>query len=360
LLFSTALRAECGGNQECIAISTDPAVAPRHGSDLTAPTLDFGNQEAASASAPRTILVAGVRGPRDTRATLTGVTLGGPNASDFTLAVGTCTTGTPTLLHDGAVIAQIANACTILVQFNPAAIGTKSAQVNVSSTAIVRVAPLTGTGTPSLTGPEAGAAAMDVTVNTPATLDLAPFTSGVVDGISIVTHPTHGTATVTGTRVTYTPVGDYFGPDAFTYAAFNAAGSSPAAPVSVNVTGRPDPAKDPNVVGLVSAQTQTARRFARAQISNFQRRLEGLHSRSQGATGASAGQASTVWAAAAPEHRTHRCCDGHDRSRKRERWCRRISRISGRVGHLDQRQHRLRHARPDCGCARHALSHRWR
>jgi outer membrane autotransporter protein len=293
LLFSTAVRAECGGLQECIAISSNSAVAPRHSADgvnRPAPTRDFGNQAAASASAARTILVAAVEGPTGTRATLSAITLSGPNASDFTLAGGTCTTGTPTLLHDGAVIAQIANACTILVTFNPTAIGVKNAQVNVSSAAIVRVAPLTGTGTASIAGPGAGAAAMNVTVNTPATLDLAPFTSGVVAGIAIVTPPTHGTATVTGTRVTYTPVRDYFGPDAFTYAAFNADGSSPAAPVTVNIGGRPDPATDPSVVGLLSAQTQTAQRFARAQIANFQRRLEGLHLGSQGVAGVATGR----------------------------------------------------------------------
>jgi hypothetical protein len=180
-LFSTAPRAECGSLQECIAISSDPAVAPRHSADgvnRPAPTLDFGNQAAASASAARTILLAAVEGPTGTRATLTAITLSGPNASDFTRAGGTCTTGTPTLLHDGAAIAQITNACTILVKFKPAAIGVKNARLVVRTTAIDREVLLVGNGTASLAGPGAGAAAMNVTVNTPATLDLAPFTSG--------------------------------------------------------------------------------------------------------------------------------------------------------------------------------------
>jgi outer membrane autotransporter protein len=43
------------------------------------------------------------------------------------------------------------------------------------------------------------------------------------------------------------------------------------------VTGRPDPSQDANVSGLVNAQSQVARRFARAQISNYQRRMETLH-----------------------------------------------------------------------------------
>lgn len=287
-LCSGAVRAECGGLQDCIAISSDPAVAPRHSDDgvnRPAPTIDFGSQAAASASASRTILVAAVEGPAGTRATITSITISGANATDFALAGGTCTSGTPTLLHDGAHVAQIANSCTILVRFNPQAVGVKNAQVNVASAALAqpRVAPLTGTGTPSLAGPGAGAATMAVAVNTATTLDLAAFTTGVVTGIAIVTAPAHGSASVSGTQVTYTPATDYFGADNFTYAAFNAAGSSAAAPVTVDVGGRPDPSKDANVVGLIDAQQRTARRFASAQISNYQRRMESLHGSRPGA-----------------------------------------------------------------------------
>ena len=280
-----AVRAECGGAQDCIAISSDPAVAPRHSNDgvnVPTPTINFGNQAAASASATRTILVAGVEGPAGTRATIASINISGANASDFSLAGGTCTVGTPTLLQDGAVVAQIANSCTILVRFNPGAVGVKNAQVNVTSAAIARVAPLTGTGTPSGTGPGASPATMQVPANTATTVDLAVFTSGVVTGVAIVTAPAHGTATASGTRVTYTPARDYFGPDSFTYAAFNTAGSSAAAPVTVNVSGRPDPSTDPNVVGLLDAQTRTAQRFARAQIANVQRRMETLHAGARG------------------------------------------------------------------------------
>ncbi len=40
---------------------------------------------------------------------------------------------------------------------------------------------------------------------------------------------------------------------------------------------RPDPTKDPDVVGLINAQMATAQRFATTQISNFNDRLEALH-----------------------------------------------------------------------------------
>ncbi|UXN75916.1 autotransporter domain-containing protein (plasmid) [Devosia sp. A8/3-2] len=43
------------------------------------------------------------------------------------------------------------------------------------------------------------------------------------------------------------------------------------------VITRPDPSQDPEVIGLLNARADTARRFAQDQIINFQRRLEQLH-----------------------------------------------------------------------------------
>jgi len=288
-LISNPVRAECGGSVECIAVSIDTSVAPSHGTPETSAPIDFGSQSAATASASRTVLVAAVTGPAGTRATLNSITLSGANASDFLITGGTCTTGTPTLLHDGNATAQIANACTITVAFRPAAVGVKNAQLSVATAAITRNVPLTGTGTPSLTGPSAGAATLTVQVNSSASLDLAPFITGTVTGVAIVSAPAHGTATASGTTVTYTPRADYFGPDSFTYAAFNAVGSSAPATVSVTVGGRPDPSKNANVIGLLSAQARAARRFSRAQISNFHRRMESLHRGAEAPDGAAMG-----------------------------------------------------------------------
>lgn len=277
LFISAPAYAECGNNQQCIAVSINPLVAPAHGTPLVSPPLNFGNQTATTESAAKTILVAAVLGPAGTRATLTAITLSGANEADFRITENTCTVGTPSLLHDGAVTAQISNACTIKVAFKPLAEGAKVATIAIGTTAITRSVPLTGTGTPSLTGPTAAATTLTVQVNTAATLDLAPFITGTVTGVSVVAAPAHGVATVSGTSVTYTPTRDYFGPDTFSYAAFNAVGSSAPAVVTVTVAGRPDPSKDANVIGLIGAQAQTVRRFSRTQISNFQRRMESLH-----------------------------------------------------------------------------------
>ncbi|MFY3135531.1 autotransporter domain-containing protein [Achromobacter xylosoxidans] len=46
----------------------------------------------------------------------------------------------------------------------------------------------------------------------------------------------------------------------------------------IQIIDRPDPSKDPEVIGLLRAQTESAARMTRAQIGNFQQRLERLHS----------------------------------------------------------------------------------
>ena len=120
--------------------------------------------------------------------------------------------------------------------------------------------------------------ALTVPLNTPTTVDLRSFISiSGLTGVAIAVDAVHGVTEVDGTKVTYSPKQDYFGSDAFTYYAFGDDGASPPAVVTVTVTGRPDPAQDANVVGLIGAQSQVARRFSRAQISNIQRRMESLH-----------------------------------------------------------------------------------
>lgn len=133
--------------------------------------------------------------------------------------------------------------------------------------------------------PAPSACAMSVALNTATTLDLATclFTGFAPTGVTIVTAPAHGSAVASGTRVTYTPVNNYFGADSFTFEGTGAGGTSPRGTVTVTVTGRPDPVQDAVVREMVIAQSETAQRFSRAQLSNFQRRMESLH-RSAGAT----------------------------------------------------------------------------
>ncbi len=127
--------------------------------------------------------------------------------------------------------------------------------------------------------PSVTAASMTTTLNTAATLDLAASITGTgVTGINVSTVALHGTTSVSGTKVTYTPAKDYFGTDTFSYVAYGTVGVSPtAATVTVTITGRPDPLQDARVTGLVNIQTAAVKRFGRAQIFNFQQRLESRH-----------------------------------------------------------------------------------
>ena len=66
-LFSAPAYAECGGQQQCIAVSINPLVAPSHGSPLTSAPIAFGSQAVGTTSTARAILVAAVFGPASTK-----------------------------------------------------------------------------------------------------------------------------------------------------------------------------------------------------------------------------------------------------------------------------------------------------
>jgi uncharacterized protein YhjY with autotransporter beta-barrel domain len=127
--------------------------------------------------------------------------------------------------------------------------------------------------------PTPSPASMSTTLNTAVTLDLTGSITGTgVSGVSIATQPAHGNVTVSGKSVTYTPNQDYFGTDTFTYRAYGLAGvSASAATVTVTITGRPDPLKDARVTGLVNIETAVVKRFDKAQLFNYQQRLESRH-----------------------------------------------------------------------------------
>ncbi len=150
--------------------------------------------------------------------------------------------------------------------------------------------------------PQADTVNFILPLNTPTTMDLGPFIKGsAVSGVSIGTSPAHGSVSVNGTKVTYTPNTDFFGNDTFTYFAFGNAGKSAAATVRVTVVGRPDPTRQANVAGIASSQRDAAQRASRAQISNIQGRMETLHrSGASGVVGPETAPAPTPAPAAAP------------------------------------------------------------
>ena len=81
--------------------------------------------------------------------------------------------------------------------------------------------------------PTVGAVSLSVPFNTAGTVALSP--SGVYSTLAVATAPAHGTASISGTTATYTPITGYSGADSFTYTAAGPGGTSAPATVSVTV-----------------------------------------------------------------------------------------------------------------------------
>lgn len=86
-------------------------------------------------------------------------------------------------------------------------------------------------------------------------VDLAASITGVHTSVAIATAPAHGTATVAGDVVTYTPATDYYGEDSFTYTATGPGGTSAAATVTLAVALPPPPVTRPADTSIPGATT---------------------------------------------------------------------------------------------------------
>ncbi len=126
-------------------------------------------------------------------------------------------------------------------------------------------------------GPGVATVTATTTAGTPVTLAVtAQATGAPFTGLSIVTQPANGTAVVQGLNIVYTSTPTFAGTASIVYSLSNAYGSTQGT-ATVTVTGRLDPSKDAEVNGLLAAEAEATRRFATAQLSNFNRRLESLH-----------------------------------------------------------------------------------
>jgi uncharacterized protein YhjY with autotransporter beta-barrel domain len=84
--------------------------------------------------------------------------------------------------------------------------------------------------------PIAGAVARTVAYGSTANTITLVLTGGTVTSVAVATPASHGTATATGTSITYQPLAGYSGPDSFTYTASNAGGGSAPATVTITVS----------------------------------------------------------------------------------------------------------------------------
>ncbi|MBD9544758.1 cadherin-like beta sandwich domain-containing protein [Ensifer sp. ENS04] len=104
-----------------------------------------------------------------------------------------------------------------------------------------------GSGSPSATSnpvapeaallpPVANPTAVTVAANSSGTSVPLTFSGGSPTSLGIASAPAHGTASISGTTISYSPFGGYSGPDSFSFTATNAAGTSVPATVSVTVS----------------------------------------------------------------------------------------------------------------------------
>ncbi|QWP75684.1 putative Ig domain-containing protein [Lysobacter sp. K5869] len=203
-----------------------------------------------------------------TGAPFTGVTLLTPPSSGTAVVQGT----TQILYTPAADTAgAIALTYTLNNPFGPSA--------PITSTITVNPVPV---ATPKRVRTVAGAT---VTVDLTQDARGGPFTGAALVSL---TPASSGTATVTASngtyKLSYTPVIGYSGLTVATFTLSNAYATSAPATVEIDVAPRSDPSKDAEVLGILNAQAEAARRFANAQIGNFQKRMEGLH---DGGTGGS-------------------------------------------------------------------------
>ncbi len=125
---------------------------------------------------------------------------------------------------------------------------------------------------------------LEVMAGTTGSIDLTRgATNGPFTAADIAVHPATeaGKATIrrdgAAHMLDFAAAGAFAGSASLQYTLSNADGRSAPATVTLNVNARPDPSEDPEVIGLLTAQTETARRFAKTQMQNFNRRLEQLH-----------------------------------------------------------------------------------
>lgn len=109
-------------------------------------------------------------------------------------------------------------------------------------------------------------------------------TGGPFTGARLLDQPQSslGSATIQSSGATYqllfTAAAQASGTVALRYELTSSTGTTQPATVTLTIAARPNPATDADVIGLISAQVQAAQNFAKAQIRNFNDRLEQLHS----------------------------------------------------------------------------------
>lgn len=121
----------------------------------------------------------------------------------------------------------------------PTAAGPYNFTVTATDSSTGTNAPFTGSRAYSTTvaagAPVAGAASATVAYGSTANPITLNLSGGAATSVAVASNALHGTATASGTTITYTPTAGYSGTDSFTYTATNGTGTSAPATVTITV-----------------------------------------------------------------------------------------------------------------------------
>jgi large repetitive protein len=109
----------------------------------------------------------------------------------------------------------------------------------------------------TVAAPVANAVSATVATNSSSNAITLNITGGAATSVAIGSPASHGTATASGTAITYTPTAGYSGSDNFTYTATNASGTSASATVTITVSA-PTFVMSPAAGALTGATAGTA------------------------------------------------------------------------------------------------------
>ena len=115
---------------------------------------------------------------------------------------------------------------------------------------------------------------------TPVSIDLGGIVPGSYSGSSVLGLSPGNAGNVSlnqPTALTFTPAASFTGLVQITAVLMSASGDPVTVDVLVLVSKQPDPSKNPDVLGLINAQTNEAQMFAQSQLDNIRGRLESLH-----------------------------------------------------------------------------------
>ncbi len=163
-----------------------------------------------------------------------GTTAGGTSV----VITGTDLTGATVNFGSTAATSVVVNSATQVTAVSPAG---SAGAVDVSVTTSAGTATLSGAFTYVAAQQQPAApttanlSGVAVAYNTATAIDLTSSITGSATGIAVATAPAHGTTSIAGNVVTYTPTAGYYGADSFTFTATGPGGTSAPATVSLTI-----------------------------------------------------------------------------------------------------------------------------